>query len=63
LTPCDFFIRGFVKYCVYLRPHLTTLDGLRDRIRTIMAAIDLGTLQRVLQEIYYRLDMCRVMAR
>lgn len=60
LTPCDFFMWGFVKDHVYVPPLPTTLDELRARITAAIADIDRGLLQKVWQEMEYRLDICRV---
>ena len=59
LTPCDFFMWGFVKDHVYV-PLPTTLDELRVRITAAIADIDRDMLQKVWQEMEFRLDVCRV---
>lgn len=60
LTPCDFFLWGFIKDRVYVPPLPTTLGDLRARITAAIAEIDRDTLHKVWQEIDYRLDVCRV---
>jgi hypothetical protein len=56
ITPCDFFLWGYVKDQVFIPPlpHMTLL--------TIAAVknIDAPMLTRVLQELEYRIDVCRV---
>jgi hypothetical protein len=60
LMPCDFFLWGYVKDHVYVPPLPTTLEELRERIRTAVTTIDRGQLQNVWTELDYRLDVCRV---
>lgn len=60
LTVCDFFLWGYVKDCVYMPPHPTTLVELRERITAAFMTIDRDMLTRVWAELDYRLDVCRV---
>ena len=60
LTPCDFFLWGYIKDRVYVPPMPRDLLQLRHRIVEAVAAIDRQMLQRVSQEINYRIDICRV---
>ena len=60
LTPCDFFLWGFVKGLVYVPPLPKDVDELKDRITEAVATIDNAMLERVWQELDYRLDVCRV---
>ena len=60
LTPCDFFMWGFVKDYVYVPPLPTTLDELCARITAAIVDIDRDMLQKVWQEMEFRLDVCRV---
>ena len=46
--------------CVYVPPMPRDLPQLRQRIVEEFAAIDRQMLQRVLQELDYRIDICRV---
>ena len=47
LTPCDFFLWGFVKDTVFVPPVPANLQELRDRITTAVALIDRDMLTRV----------------
>ena len=60
LSPCDFFLWGFVKDHVYVPPPPLTLDDLHSCITAAIAEIDRNTLHKVWQEIDYWLDVCRV---
>jgi hypothetical protein len=56
LTPCDFFLWGFFKDRVFVPPLPATLIDLHTRI----TMIEHDLLQRVWQELDYRLDVHRV---
>ncbi|PNF19786.1 hypothetical protein B7P43_G14663 [Cryptotermes secundus] len=56
LTPCDFFLWGYVKDRVYIHP----LVELRENIDAAVMNIDRMMLQNVWNELDYRLDVCRV---
>jgi hypothetical protein len=60
LTPCDFFLWGFVKDIVYVPPLPTTLQELKERITAAVMNIDRQMLLKVWAELDYRLDVCRV---
>ena len=60
LTPCDFFLWGYVKDRVYVPPLPRDLPELRLRIMDAVATIDVHMLERVWQELDYRIDVCRV---
>ena len=60
LTPCDFFLWGFVKGPVFVPPVPANLQELHDRITTALALIDRDMLTRVCIELDYRLDVCRI---
>ncbi|KAJ4428117.1 hypothetical protein ANN_24131 [Periplaneta americana] len=57
ITPCDFYLWGYVKDSVFVPPLPANLPELRDSIINAIAAIDMDTLHRVWD---YRLDICRV---
>jgi sorbitol-specific phosphotransferase system component IIC len=57
LTPCDFFLWGFVKEAVYVRPLPTTLVHLKYRMTTAVYSVVQGIFLRVLDEFSYRLDV------
>ncbi|GFU78511.1 uncharacterized protein TNCV_2301231 [Trichonephila clavipes] len=60
LTTCDFYLRGIIKDCVYLLPQPADLPNLRHRIEAAVARITSNTLNKVRDELAYRLDVCRV---
>ena len=60
LTPCDFFLWGYIKDRVYVPPMPRDLPQLRQRIVKAVVAIDHQMLQCMLQELDYRIDICRV---
>ncbi|GBM69480.1 hypothetical protein AVEN_67882-1 [Araneus ventricosus] len=60
LTPCDFFLRGYVKDKVYVPPMPTTLQALQERIASAVTDIDGNMLLNVWTELDYRWNMCLV---
>ena len=56
LTPCDFFLWGYVKDNAYKPPLPQNVRELQDRIRAAMKTID----GNMLKELDYRIDICRV---
>ena len=60
LTPCDFFLWGFVKDSVYVPPLPKSLKELRDRITHAQQTIKAEMLHRVWDEFDYCVDVCRV---
>ncbi|PSN38403.1 hypothetical protein C0J52_21588, partial [Blattella germanica] len=60
LTPCEFFLWGFVKDRVFLPPLPLNLDDFKQRIRQAVASVDADMLQSVWNELDYRMDVCRV---
>ena len=59
LTPCDFFLWGFVKEAVYVPSLPTTLDDLKNRITSAVNSVTQDILLRVWNEFSYRLDVTR----
>ena len=59
LSPCHFFLWGYIKNRVYVPSMPSDLSQLRQRIVEAVAAIDRQMLQRVWQELDYRIDICR----
>ncbi|PNF17170.1 hypothetical protein B7P43_G09082 [Cryptotermes secundus] len=57
LTPCDFFLWGFVKDAVYVPPLPTNLNGLRNRITAAVNSVTQDICHRVWDEFSYRLDV------
>lgn len=60
LTPCDFYLWGFIKDRVYVPPLPADLHELQNRIEAAVATITEDTLLNVWEELSYRLDVCRV---
>jgi hypothetical protein len=60
LTPCDFFLWGYVKDVVYVPPLPNDLQELRQRIIAAVTTINRDMLERVWTEMDYRIDVCRV---
>jgi hypothetical protein len=54
LTPCNFFLWGFVKDSVYVPPLPTPIQELVDRITHAVQAITADRLHRVWDEFGYR---------
>ena len=59
-TPCDFFLWGYVKDQVYVPPLPASIQELKVRIRTAIETITVDMLQTVWNELYYRVDVCRI---
>ncbi|GFV80331.1 uncharacterized protein TNCV_4957341 [Trichonephila clavipes] len=60
LIQCDFYLWGFIKDCVYLPPLPADLPDLRHMIEAAVARITSDTLNRVWDELAYRLGVFRV---
>jgi len=60
LTPCDYFLWGYVKGKMFVPPQLVSIPDLKNRITAAVEAITPDLLSRVWQELDYRLDVCRV---
>ena len=60
LTPCDFFLWGYIKDRVFVLPLPVSLNGLKQRITTAVASVDEDMLRSVWTELDYRIDICRV---
>jgi len=58
LTPCEFFLWGFVKYTVFVPPLPANLQDPRNRITAAVALIDRDMLTRVWNKMDYRIDVC-----
>jgi hypothetical protein len=59
-SPCDLFLWGYVKDEVYMPPLPRDLRELRQRIVAAVDTVDIDMLQRVWQDLDYRIDVCRV---
>ena len=60
MTPCDFFLRGYVKERVYVPPLPADLDELTNRITATVKSVTEDTLRWVWGEFNYRVDVVRV---
>ena len=60
ITPCDFFLWGYVKDRVFVPLLPRDLADLKARIIAAVKNIDAPMLTRVWQELEYRIDVCRV---
>jgi len=60
LTPCDFFLWGFVKDIVFVPPLPANLQDLRNRITAAVAVVDRDMLICVRSEMGYRIDGYRI---
>ena len=60
LTPCDFFLWGYVKSLVYVPPLPANVNELKQRITIALKTVTQDMLHRVWEELDYRLDVCRV---
>ncbi|GFX18749.1 uncharacterized protein TNCV_3019071 [Trichonephila clavipes] len=60
LTPCDFYLWGFIKDCVYVPRLPADLSDLRHRMEADVARISSDTLKKVWDELAYQLNVCRV---
>ncbi|GFT09837.1 uncharacterized protein TNCV_416221 [Trichonephila clavipes] len=58
LTPFDFFLWGFVKDKVLVRPLPQDLEELKKRITAVLNSITGDMLSRVCQELDYHVDIC-----
>lgn len=60
LSPCDFFLWGYVKGLVFVPPLPANIEELKQRITAALETVTEDMLQRVWHELEYRLDVCRV---
>ena len=60
LTPCDFFLWGYIKVRVFVPPLPVSLNELQQRITTAAASVDKDMLRSVWTELDNRIDICRV---
>ena len=60
LTPCDFFLWGYVKDHVFVPSMPVDLAELRQRLEHAVAGIDHQMLVRVWHDLDYRIDVCQV---
>ena len=60
LTPCNFFLWGYVKGLVYVPTLPTNVVELKQRISSALETVTENMVQQVWDELGYRLDVCRV---
>ena len=60
ITPCEFFLEGYVKDWVFVPPLSRDLAELNARINAAAKNIDAPMLTRVWQELEYCIDRCPV---
>ena len=60
LSPCDFFLCGYVKGLVFVPPFPANIEEMKQRITAALEIVTKDMLQRVWHELEYRLDVCRV---
>ena len=60
LTPCDFFLWGYIKDRFIVPPLPGSLNELKQRITTAVASVDEDMLRSVWTELDYLIDICRV---
>ena len=59
MTPCDFFLWGYVKERVYVPPLPADLVELTNRITAAVKSMTEDTLRRIWDEFSYRVDVVR----
>jgi len=59
MTPCDFFLWGYVKERVYVPPLPADLDEPTNRNTAAVNSVTEDTLRRVWDEFSYRVDVVR----
>jgi hypothetical protein len=60
LTPCDFFLWGYIKDRIFVPPLPVSLNELKQRITTAVESVDEGMFRSVWTELDCRIDICRV---
>jgi hypothetical protein len=60
LTPCDYFLWGYVKDKVFVPPQPVSIPDVNSRTTAAVETITPDMLVRVWQELDYRLDVFRV---
>jgi hypothetical protein len=60
LTKCHIFLCGYVKDEVYVPPLPASIPELKVRIRTAIETITADMLEKVWNELDYRVDVCRI---
>ena len=59
MTPCDFFLWGYLKERVYVPPLSADLDEIKNRITAAVKSVTEDTLRRFWDEFSHRVDVVR----
>ena len=62
MTPCDFFLCGYVKERVYVPPLPANLDELTNILMAAVNSVTEDTFRRVWDELSYRVDVVHAAA-
>jgi hypothetical protein len=57
MTPCEFFLWGYVEERVYVAPLPGELDEVTYRVTSTVQSVTENTLRRFLNEFSYRVDI------
>ena len=60
LSPCDFFLWGYVIGLVFVLPLPANIEEMKERITAALETVSEDMLQLVWYELEYRLNVCRV---
>ena len=60
LSPCDFFLKGYVKGLAFVLPLPANIEEMKQRITAALETITEEMLQQVWHELEYRLNVCWV---
>ena len=56
LSPCDFFLRGYVKELVFVPPLPANIEKMKQRITAALETVTKDMLQRVWHELEYHAE-------
>jgi len=60
VTPCDFFLWGYVTNQGYVPPLPASIPEFKVRIKTAIETISADMLQTVWNELFFHVDVCRI---
>ena len=60
LSPCDFFLWGYVKGLAFVLPLPANIEEMKQRITAALETLSEDMLQRVWHEFENRLNVCKV---
>ena len=58
LSPCDFFLKGYVKGLAFVLPLPANIEEMKQRITAALETVTEDMLQQVWHELEYRLNVC-----